>query len=177
MDIRIFQAFPVNHTVGGLNNLSFSTLSIHGVHIPGNITVNTVALGMFFSSAASKTATMSFGVYSLNGATLSLENSGSLSSSHSNTFFSVLTLAMSKTDALSAGNWYFGCLISTSGTGGVQPDSGIQLAGNSGPTIPGTLAYGLLSVSTGALPATIAESDIQDSPTISYAFPNIIISA
>ena len=126
--------------------------------------------------------TLSFGLYSLNGSTLSLANSASRSTAPTANQFSWVTLETSATQDITPGSWYFGIITSSSGNSrfsllmASNPEAGIT-----GP-YGGPFLRGINKTTTSALPASIATSDLVKEGgaegSIGYSrVPYILISA
>ena len=183
MKINIFENIP---TLNNLANIAWvnNTLSLVGVVLPGTISFNTVAMILNLSSTNSEqTISINFGLYSLNGSTLSLANSASYSTSLSSNQSSVgfyATFATSATQNINPGNWYFGLLPTGTNTGGAaRAFNNSRPLTFSGGIYVGVLVRGYLSVSTNALPASIATSDVnkEGSSANGQVYPYILISA
>lgn len=98
--------------IGGVNG----TLPVQGVYIPGSISFNTVAILVSNGNTVGATLSISFGLYSRTGSTLSLANSASASITGTNVaWLSWITLGTSATQDITPGNWWFGYIHSTSG--------------------------------------------------------------
>ena len=79
IQLNIFENFPVGHNLGLFDQLNGNGyLNLQAVYISGSISFNTCAVLFSASGTTAKTATISFGLYSLTGATLSLANSASI---------------------------------------------------------------------------------------------------
>ena len=183
MRINIFENFPVIHRVTGLTtnvNANAGTLNIHQVYIPGSLSFNNIAFIISARSSTAQSFSLSFGLFSLNGSTLSLANSASASTSFSSnqTTRQWFTLATSATQDITPGNWYLGHIVSSSGTNQVpylkNEDFNILNAVYGGPFL-----WGILSISTGAIPASIATSDLTKAldDSSNNIIPYILISA
>ena len=159
--LNVFQNYPVMHD--GPNNTLLGNGSLHvfGVYIPGSISFNTIALFFTASGTTAKTASISFGLYSLNGSTLSLANSASTSTNPTANTGLWITLSTSANQDITPGNWYFAVMSSTSSNSrmslGVNPNfQAFNFIGGYG----GPFVKGVLSASTTAMPASIATSDL-----------------
>lgn len=179
--INIFDSLKLAHSLNFNALDSIGTLLVNGVHIPGSISFNNVVMPISrVASNVGRTFSVSFGLYSLNVSTLSLANSASFSETRTAGEISWYTLATSAAQDITPGNWYFGVLRSTSG------DSQFRVAayggfGAVGLTDNGVFVRGYMSVTTGALPASIATTDMLKEPTIGTGghgkHPYVIISA
>jgi len=121
----------------------------------------------------------SFGLYSLNGATLSLANSAAASRTATSGGEGWMTLATSATQDITPGDWYFAVKSSTAGYAGYMFHCLNAKQINS--AYLGPFYRGWFSVSTGDMPASIATSDMvkegSSSPAQSQNYPYILISA
>lgn len=182
--INIFKNYPTLHRVEWGFNEASSSLWLQGLYIPGSISFNQVAVIASMPGVESKSITVSFGLYSLNGSSLSLANSASLSSSMTNGFLRWLTFQTSATQDITPGNWYFGMMSSTAGTGSfsllVNNATNIGIVSNV--IYNGNFVRGAFSATTTAFPASIATSDLIKEPVVSgdqgkFFHPYILISA
>ena len=136
---------------------------------------------MSVSSAAlsALSATLQFGLFSLNGSTLSLANSASRTIEHTDSANSWYSMVTSATQNISPGAWYFGVNFFTGGE--VTAHSSASLLGNStfnpGNAIPGGFLMGRMTASTTAIPASIATSDLDITGSDAIRQPYIIITA
>jgi len=163
--LQFFENFP-GKDGAVFASFSASTLSVHAVNIPLSLSFNkpVVLLSQSGSGAIiSRSISISFGLYSLNGGTLSLANSasGGVTISGANSSISWVSLVTSAAQNITPGAWYFAQIIGTSkGLGG---GATLNFLGNSsinpGNAIPG-LVQGRMTVSTGAMPGTIATSEL-----------------
>lgn len=177
-NIPTLQMVILDHAMSNSNN----QVQMHGVIIPGSISFNNVAILLSGSGGVSEDLSISFGLYSLTGSTLSLANSASRATglTLNQTMFSWLSLATSATQDITPGNWYFGFLSLT--TLGSSFSVVVNRAFNGNANNPaGIFVRGYHSVSTSELPASIATSDMvkefSSTNTNLVEFPYIIISA
>lgn len=177
--LLFFENFPAKKG-GGYLGYSNGTLSIHAVNIPLSISFNNVVALMSVSSAAlsALSGTLQFGLYSLNGSTLSLANSASNTVEHTNSANSWYSMVTSATQNISPGGWYFGINFFT---GGIATDhSSASFYGNSSVN-PGnaepSFIMGRVTASTTAMPASIATSDLDITGSDAIRQPFIIITA
>lgn len=176
--INIFQNIDIFHSANFVVRQS-SYLRIHGIYIPGSISFNNVAVLISRSSNGSKTLSLSFGLYSLNGSTLSLANSASFNQTATTTAVSWQTLITSATQDITPGNWYFAFLSKSVGTGNF-----LQYGGVVGKAIGigahgGAAVRGILTVTDTVLPTSIATSNMQveGGSNETNIYPYILISA
>lgn len=181
MRINIFNTPPF---LGGPIALELSgngSLHIQGVEIPGSISFNNVAVLLSGSGGVSEDISLSFGLYSLNQSTLSLANSASRGTglTLNQTMYSWMSFATSATQDITPGNWYFAIMSSSSLGSSFSLDMPNRPVAMTHAGYGGNFVRGLMSVSTNALPASIATSDIVREGTNSGAnrHPYIIISA
>ena len=143
---------------------SNATLYVHGVNIPLSLSFNyPVVLISHFTGAGTtvdRTVSISFGLYSLNGSTLSLANSASVSTSGASnvSFISWLSMVTSATQNISPGAWYFAQNIRYSGASLLGPF--INSSVNPLNAVPGGFLMGRMTASTTAMPASIATSEL-----------------
>ena len=178
--LQFFENFQLKHGAA-YNGYSNGTLSLHAVNIPLSISFNQVVALMSVSSAAlsALSATLQFGLYSLNGSTLSLANSASNTVEHTNSANSWYSMVTSATQNITPGAWYFGINFFT---GGIATDhSSASFLGNSSGNPPNAILGGFLmgrmTASTNALPSSIATSDLDITGSDAIRQPYIIITA
>src|SRR3990167_1010718 len=174
--LQFFENFP------GKNGANFQgnhqlTMLVHAVNIPLSISFNSVVVLGVHANTASRTKNISFGLYSMNGSTLSLANSAFGSWALSGTATSWIGLSTSATQNITPGAWYFGLLqsINTAGSG-----SSFGLWGNSSLSIgsaPPAFVMGSMTASNSNLPASVATSEISMTGTFSNRQHYIIITA
>lgn len=170
-------------------NVSTATISqnfVHFKHIyfPGSISWNTPYV-LISQGNVNARITFSVGLYSINGASLSLANSAS--GAYSANGFSWVSLATSATQNITPGDWFVAYAKSTSGNAGitvmnqnvlgqVAAGSSIESTGYAGPFFGGRLAN-----SSGAFPGSVATSDLskdfKDGSRTYIRIPYIVISA
>lgn len=159
-----------------------ATLSVRGINIPQSVSVSHGAIQIHYSQGVSSLAaqTISFGLYSLNGSTLSLANSGSATSASAGVgvTHSWMTFNLSATQNISAGMWWFGLMGSSSSTAagmrGLAFLAAVSI--NPGNAFPYPLA-GRGTASTAALPASIATSNLNFTGNAAVQQPYILLSA
>lgn len=171
--INIFDSYSLFHS--GNTFTGANSLSLLGLVIPGSISFNNIAIIKSIDNSV-HTFSALFGLYSLNGSTLSLANSAS--NSHTATGRNWMSLVTSATQDISPGNWYFGLIMQTSS------NAARIFKGYEGQAYPGIAAYagifvrGIYSVSTNALPSSINTTDMtKELNTANITFPYILISA
>src|SRR3990167_1799342 len=158
--INTFSNIPVLHNVS-ISSFVTGSLSIQGVYVPGSISFNNLVVLLSGSGVVSENITLSFGLYSLNGSTLSLANSASRATALTlnQIMFSWLSVATSATQDITPGNWYFGLLGAISLGGGFSFANVRALSISQG-TYGGPFIRGYYSANTSALTASIATSDM-----------------
>ena len=179
--LNILENFPLLHSNSN-NVVNANSLSIQGVYIPGSISFNNLAVIISGSGGVSENFSLSLGLYSLNGSTLSLANSASRATALTlnQTMFSWLTMATSATQDITPGNWWLGIVVSTS------LGSSFSLIRCRGATISnaiygGPFIRGSYSTSTNGLPISMITSDLSkegaDAGASRNRAPYILISS
>src|SRR3990167_624980 len=183
MALNIFQNYTVMQQVVLADPPNGSLLvDIH--FIPDTITLNTLA--MFLQNDATGTRqlthSVNFGLYSLNGATLSLANSASWSTVVTSSLggFNWQTFAISATQTLSKGEWFFAVVHTRSLVGAANArwfEFPNIVAINDG-SYGGPFFRGVYSVATSSLINSIATTDMikEGSGTLYSGRPIILIS-
>lgn len=161
------------------------SLQLLGVYIPGSLSFNNVVALLGNSViTANHSYTLSFGLFSLNGGTLSLANSAVLQTNGTNSSFtSWFSLATSATQDITPGNWWLGFIETTGGGYGVRAYR--ENIGGIGFGSVGTIPYGGIFEgghhTTQGLPSAVCTSDCvkRDSTgaDIGSRFNYIVISA
>lgn len=184
--LNVFEPYLLNYSasvgtygvgVGGRN------LRIYQAYVPGSLSFNNLIMAISASGTTAKTLSIMFGLYSLNGSTLSLANSGSVSTNPAANTFAWITLATSATQDITPGNWFFGFLTSSSSNSRL---SILMARGYSGANE--LLAYGGpyfrggIATTATNLPASIATSDLakefnEDASGNYSTLPYVLISA
>lgn len=176
--LRVFTPFPGYQVLH--NTIGAGTLQIYGVNINGSLSFSNLSFLVSASGTTAKTLTLSFGLYSRNGASLSLANSASRTLNPVVNQLSWYSMATSATQDITPGNWYFAFVSATSSNSRI---SLAGLTGNAGwgtySTAPylGAFLFGNLSVTTAGLPSVIATSDCNKEQSVANTFPLILISA
>lgn len=169
--LQFFENFP-GHLGDAFVAYSQRTISVHAVYIPLSLSFNNVVALLSESNAGS--ATLQFGLYSLNGSTLSLANSAGASITMANAL-SWRSFVTSASQNITPGQWYFALNISSGGA------SSLSFLANSSfnavNVIPGSFLMGRVTASTAALPASIATSDLDITGSDALRQPYIIITA
>src|SRR3990167_7505199 len=80
--LQFFENFP-GHLGDGFGGINSREISIHAVNVPLSISFNNVVILQGHGGAGSRSNTVHFGLYSLNGSTLSLANSASATNTFS----------------------------------------------------------------------------------------------
>ena len=186
MRINIFNQPELLHRIATGTLVGGGSLHINGVEIPGSISFNNLAMILSGSGGVSEDISLSFGLYSLTGSTLSLANSASRNTglTLNQTMFSWMTFATSATQDIAPGNWYFAVMSSTSLGGSFSLIENEGKADITGSAHGGIFVRGIMSVSTNAMPGSIATSDLLPEGHSSIIaglagrkYPYIIISA
>lgn len=181
--LNLFQNFPLVHQAAASVLQGAGTAHIMGVVIPGSISFNTPMV-ILSEGGTAASVTLSFGLYSLNGSTLSLANSASRTFNTNTTGIYWASLATSATQDIAPGNWYFAMMSSTSGGAGNMSFM-CNLVGNigaAGNVAGGVFVRGIATVSSSALQASIATSDLKKEQASAGADeetlqPYVVISA
>ena len=181
--LQFFENFP-GHLGAAFVARSQNTLSVHAVNIPLSLSFNNVV--MLFTRGAnnatrSGSITHQFGLYSLNGSTLSLANSASGTDNWggANTSTVWVSMVTSATQNISPGAWYlvYNGSVSTNAAGannlGMYANSSLNPAN----AIPGGFLMGRMTGSTNAMPGSIATSDLDITGSDAIRQPFIIITA
>lgn len=170
--LQFFENFPGKDLVA---NVAYSkgTLSVHAVNIPLSLSFGYPVV-LLSNSSSGGTRSIQFGLYSLNGNTLSLANSASNSWAPSTSAYSWISLITSATQNITPGAWYFALNLLSAG------NSSFSLLGNSSIN-PGNAApafvRGRMTASTTAMPASIATSALDITGQDAMRQPYIIITA
>ena len=161
MRINIFENAPTLQRIYLYNhpNISNTYVKFQGIYLAGSLSFNNVAMLFSASGTTAKTMTISFGLYSLNGATLSLANSASFSTAPTTNEFNWITLGTSATQDITPGNWYFGIIQSTSSNSRMSLGyMNTNFKGTSNTAQGGGLFFGIFG--SNALPSSVATTAI-----------------
>lgn len=179
--LQFFENFP-GHLGQAFVNKSIATLSVHAVNIPVSLSFNYPIILISHSDDGINlgTRSFSFGLYSLTGSTLSLANSASgefdvpLIASNFNSFHSMVTSA---TQNITPGTWYFALNFNTSGVNANNFSFFANSTAAPVNAIPNGLVMGRMTASTGAMPDSIATSELDVTNSDAIRQPYIIITA
>lgn len=159
-----------------------ATVNFFPQNFNGHISLLTVNFAHQVSISTTKTFgyTVSLGLYSLTGSTLTLVNS--LSESYSKTkaggnttYYSYFPItAISAASVITPGTWYWGLLHSTASTGGLSLVGAFTQ--NPGNNFPGGFIGGSMTESTTALPASIETSNLGIAGSAAMFEPYILIT-
>ena|SRR3990167_2514823 len=164
-----------NYSPDEFIRISNATLSFVPFQVADSISFLTMNIPLSYSSA-NMTHTFSLGLYSLTGSSLSLANSisGSISMSAGGRSYFSMT-GTSATQNISAGDWWFGVLVSTGG------NSVLDIVGqtilNPLNAFVGNFIGGRMTDSTGALPSSYATSNLDVTGTDAMNIPFIMLSS
>ena len=187
--INLFQNIIAFKAASNVAAAFGSVLYINHVYIPGSISFNTVAVLLsqtLGNTASTGGESVSVGLCSLNGATLSLANSASgfRSISQNQSSLAWLTLATSATQDITPGDWFLAFVKVSTNTGshGFIIDNGADVGGAAWGLLPGGPFFrGHYKSGTNALPGSIATSDCsvygQNAGSGSTRQPYILIAA
>ena len=151
-----------------------NSVQFFGFNFNDNISLNTINIPLD-NEGVNLTITISLGLYSLTGSTLSIANSasGSLAINGGVRRYQSIT-AISATQNITPGTWYFGILASVTGTSlyliagsSINPNNAFQ----------GNFIGGNMTDSTNALPSTFATSNLDITGSREMSVPYILISA
>ena len=182
-NINLFQNYPTAHSIQllGVSLIVNGRLQLNYVYIPGTIAFNNVLMAFSVGNTTAKTLTISFGLYSLNGSTLSLANSASFSQDATDVGFSWITLVTSATQNITPGGWYFGYQHSSSGNSVMSVIGQTRNSARNDEGAGGPFFRGWHATTSAALRVSIATSDLSkdgSSGTLTTKHhPLIIISA
>lgn len=153
-----------------------AVVSFFAFNIYDSISINTVNIPVQNSAVQNNTLSISLGLYSISGSTLSLANSGSVSQNWALAVARqyVSFTNTSATQNITPGTWYFGLLASQSSNGAFIMHANTINPGNA---FVGIFVGGVMTASTSALPATVATSDLDVTGNDAMLVPSIIISA
>lgn len=178
--LNLFETLPLFGSplqIGGA--VGQNTLAIWGFEVPGSLSFNNVQF-IISQGNTNALATLSFGLYSLNDATLSLANSASRGNGLAANDMSWQTMATSATQDITPGNWWFAYIYSSSSSSNMSLLRNAPGAFSNG-AYGGVFIGGNYSVTTNAFPASIATSDLVKhggtSDAFTHIFPYILISA
>ena len=159
--------------------ISNCTLTFTPYQIWDNISFKTFNFLLYNFDGSNASYSLSFGLYSLTGSTLSLANSVSGQFTATNTlgyYWQSLT-DTSTTQNITPGTWFWGMLISTGGNTNVRLPGIASAIINPGNAFPNSFIGGAMTVSTNALPSSYAISDLDITGGKELAVPNIILSS
>ncbi len=168
------------HANGTAQSIPATSLLMRAFNVYETVAMGTLQLVVSHGSSGTRSHTVSIGIYSRTGDTLTLVNSVS-SSSIKTTIGSGLYFTMtnfSSAQTLDPGTWYIGIL--TSGTGGATSNMSFmgaptdnQFTGNE----PGFFRGAYSSATTNALPVSGLTSDFSTFGTSSKFTPYILITS
>lgn len=170
--LQFFENFP-GHLGQAHVAYSNGTLSVHAVNIPLSISFNNV-VALISRPNSGGSHTLQFGLYSLNGSTLSLANSASQSIAFSSAI-SWISMITSATQNIAPSAWYFAFNILSGGTSDLSFYANSSVAPAN--AVPGGFLMGHMTASTNAMPASIATSDLDITGADAVRQPYIILTA
>jgi hypothetical protein len=170
--LQYFENFPAKEAAGVIA-YSNGTMSIQEVNFPLQVAFKTPVMLLTQSSTQVRTFTILLGLYTMNGGTLSLMNSASGSPTFVNAY-SYVSLATSATQNITPGQYYLAMNILSAGnsSGSFFGASSI----NPGNAFPGFFKA-RMTVSTNAMPTSLATSGLDVTGSDVTRQPYIIISA
>lgn len=180
--MQVFENYNLIHNVitdnmPGAN----ATISFRAFNIPDSLTLNSVA--MLISLNSSRSATISFGLYSFTGSTLTLVDSASgLISSSTTSPLIWSSLSISASYNIVPGTWYFAILGSFNPNvqSAAYYNDALNLAQLGSGLYGGAPIAGGYSTTTAALPASLNVTEIligAGGNSNAMHFPYILISA
>lgn len=168
--------FMMNYPIHASQSISMGggNLSFAGFNFIGSISLNTVNM-LVARGGTDFTVSASLGLYSLTGSTLTLINSlsGTINRTNNQPAWFSLT-ATSATQNISPGTWYWAILATHSSQSGRLVGQTSVSPANS---FPGGFIGGIMTVTTNALPANYAISDLNTTGNNAMFVPCIYISA
>lgn len=189
-NLNLHESFPLNAV--SLTTWGIGTLPIFGFYLGSTLPFTSVNILLSCSGATNRTISVSFGLYSLNGSTLSLANSASGSMTAGGSSTSWVSLVTSAAQNLSAGNWFTALVYTTAGDSRwsiaarqiLIPSGASAGAGTHTPNwntirpggVAADFAFGIRATSTGGIPATIHSSDVAQNVLTVIKQPYVIIS-
>lgn len=174
-----FNAIPPRVLEVSNNSLSFFPWNLYGS--VSFVSLNIPIKSGISSGAGSVAHTLSIGLYSLTGSTLSLANSISLTDSSSRTGNNisyegyVKGTGTSATQNITPGTWWWGFVNSVTGSITLSLTGGFT--NNPGNAFPGAFIGGRMTDSTNALPSSFATSDLDITGSDAMFTPFIILGA
>ncbi len=154
-------------------------LSIQAIQLFGSLSLSKIYMGISGGNTTAKSITVSLGLYTLNGGTLTLVNSASRSSAVTSGV-SWMTLITSASSAMVPGLYYLGVVTTSAGNSSygllaqAGQGTGFSGGGNAGPVVRGSF-----TTTTNGIPLSIATTDINKEGTIrgNTAQPYVVISS
>ena len=164
--------YPVLH--GGFEN-AISNATLTFVPISPSDSISWATANIIAGNGGTGTRSLSIGLYSLTGSTLSLANSisGSKDASFAVGYFSLT--AISAAQNITPGNWWLGMMISTAGQSNFTIRGNNQI--NPANAFAGGFIQGRMTVSTSVLPSSYATSDLDTTGSDAFFTPIIILTA
>ena len=156
------------------NNVSVSDANLYMFPFEIKETVQLLTLNLAKSEENSaKTVSHYLGIYSLNGVSLSIANSLTVTTPllDNLVWFSFTNTSIVQT--LTVGNWWLGYLMSTSSNSNISLRGGFTV--NPVNSFPGSFIGGRLSVTTSGLPASVATTDFDITGSDAMGTPIIVI--
>ena len=153
--------------------ISHLTMSFFPFSPAGSISLNTLNCAIQ-AGGTNKSVSLSVGLYSLNGATLSLANSGLRTFTNSGADGLLSMTSMSVTQNITPGSWFFGLLFSFSGSSNINLFGATKATANA---FPGSFIGGAMTESTSALLDSYATSNLDITGVGAMLVPYIIISS
>ncbi len=172
-NINRYQNFPALGIMGvtQVGVLNMTALKLQGFYLENSISASNFGLMLIQVFGPVASFTLSFGIYTLTGSTLTITNSGTFSTNVGNNESKWISFALSASQALSPQNYYFGLLASYLVTATSLSSNSTRL-GFYGATqtritnnMPGIFIRGKMTVSSSVLPLSVATSDLDTEAT------------
>ena len=156
------------------NAYSNATISFNPIFVPHKVSFNVPAILVSVPGSTARTFSISLGLYSLTGSTLSLANSASQTITITSGI-SWVSFVTSATQAISTGQWYIGLGIRSAGTSNLSIAGFSSVGIGNNPT--DVLLNARMTASSTAMPGSINTTALDLSGTDANRQPYVIISA
>ena len=162
-----------------MSYLTGNELFLQAIYLPGSISLSKVLMLYSASGTTAKTATFEVGIYSLNGATLSLWNTASVTVNPTANTTEWVSMGVSTVSDITPGNWWIAHRVITGGNSRVHP-WGFLIPSDFGNSYPGLAYMGEVDLATNAaMPGSIATNDVTKTgnENSTHRWPMIILSS
>ena len=172
---QLSYAYNFGYEAPDFMGISNGSLSFFPFNCYESISLLSVNLA-FTAINSAQTRTVSLGLYSLNGSSLSIANSLSVTFTNASSRVAIVLTATSAAQNLTPGTWFWGFLASTAGDSRVSIYAATAniAAGNA---FPGAFIAGRMTASTNALPSSYATSNLDITGADALSIPQIILTA